>query len=705
MLAVRARFICTFLMLAAFAGHVHGQTSYPMVMSISPVAAQAGKSSEHTFNSRYSMYGAYEVLISGSGVTGEVLHPAPKPEDAEKKPELTKMKVRFTVAPDAELGVRDVRIVTPTGVSTIGQLVIAKDPVVVEAAKNDTLADAQTVSLPATLCGAIEKAEDIDFYKFHVEAGQAISFHVRSARLQDKIHDLQTHADPILKLRNASGVTLASADNDFFADPLLSYKFEQAGDYVLEIRDVRYEGNVNWEYSIEATDRPFIENVFPLAVAPGQPTQMQLIGSHLPSTAVATCTAPMDAPMGAQWVRLPMGAEATNPVPVLVSDLPLVAEADADNNTTALAQTITVPVGVNGRIEKESDVDYYAFEAKKGELFNFEIVARRRQSSLDSNLRIVNEKGAQVGVNDDMKVGRRTNADSALEGWTAPADGKFFVEIRDVHLRGGERFPYFLKVTKALPSFELYLDTDKTQISPGGNAVMYVRVERKCGFTGPVDLHIDGLPMSVSATCGRILDGKNVDGIIVLEADHDAPLTAANVQVTGTAVHKLADGTELSLSAVAAPYQETYMPGGGRSHWPVDSHTVAITNYGDVRGVFLSDYDITLKPGEAKKIEVTIDRNPEFKANVTLDMVYQHLSSNFGNSLPPGITLDDKQAKTLLAGGATQGFLTIKAAKDAAPVEKQQACVMAHVSLNFVMKATYASRPVFITIVKDEAAK
>ena len=72
-------------------------------------------------------------------------------------------------------------------------------------AENNSAEKAQSVTLPAVLCGAIEKAEDFDFWKFSVEAGQTVTFHVRCQRLQDKIHDLQVHADPILFLRDARG--------------------------------------------------------------------------------------------------------------------------------------------------------------------------------------------------------------------------------------------------------------------------------------------------------------------------------------------------------------------------------------------------------------------------------------------------------------------------------------------------------------------
>lgn len=713
---------------------VFAQMAYPMVMTIRPVAAQVGATSEHTIHSRYSMEGAYAVLVSGRGVQGEVIPvpPSAPPADGKKKPDLVALKVQFTVAADAEPGVRDVRVATPAGVSTVGQLVIARDPVVRESDKNDTAELATMISLPATICGAIEKAEDVDWYKFHVDAGAALTFHVRSSRLQDRIHDLQTHSDPIITLRTAGGQTLAANDNFFFGDPLLSYRFEQSGDYLLEIRDVRYQGNTYWDYSIEVHGRPFVETVFPLAISRGQPAAIDLIGYQLTNGSRINCTPGMELLMGEQNLRVTVGNELTDPFPVIVTDLPLVLEAPkaiavneanpssngAANGTNASgarsgkdaaqqlaatlshAQAIMIPTGINGRIEADADVDYYVFEAQKGEAFNIEVIARRRQSRLDSHLRVLNEKGQQLVANDDMRSGKRTSADSAVENWMAPADGRYYLEVRDVHLRGGPAFPYFLRITRSEPSFDLYLDTDKTQISPGGNAVLFCRVERRGGFTGPVKLDIQGLPTGVTAQSGLILPDKSVDGCIVLEADADAPLSAVEVQVTGTATHPLPDGSQLAITRSAIPYQEIYLPGGGRGHWNVLQHIVAVTKYGDIRYVKLSDYDLTLKPGESRRIEVTLERSPDFTQNVTLEMVYQHLGSIFGNSLPPGVTVDDKASKTLLAGGTNQGHITIKAAADAAPVERQQVAVMANVSLNFVMKATYASRPVTVTIAK-----
>lgn len=673
-------------------------TFYPMLMSISPVAVQAGAVAECEAHARYNLHGAYKVFVTGTGVVGEVDPPKIDPKQPAAKTAVDKLKIRFKAAADALPGVREVRIATPQGVSTVAQIVVVRDPVIREAPNNDTMKTAQPVVLPATLCGAFEKAEDVDYYRFKANAGSALTFHVRSQRLQDKIHDLQVHSDPILTLRNESGTILAVNDNTFHADPLLFHRFANSGDYFLEIRDVRYGGNVDWQYCIEVNDRPFVTNVHPLRVTPGVATRLTLIGHNIPPDPTATLTLPKETPDGLHWAVLTLAnGQQTNPVPVVVSRLPEVVEAPGDNDTTAKAQKITVPAGISGRIDNEGDVDCYAFDAQAGDKFAFEVVARAQQSAIDPFIRILNEKGDRLLENDDFRD-RFVHSDSRIESWAAPANGRYIVEVRDAHLRGGPAFVYFLKVTRATPSFTLELDTDKTLLAPGTASVIFARVTRKNGFAGEVQLAVEGLPSGVTAQCGRIL-ATGRDGCIYLKAAADAKMSAANIRVTGTALHR-SIGPPLKLTAIGQPLQETYMPGGGRAHWPVETHTVSIGDPLDLRSVKLSANEVVLKPGESKRIEVVIERAANFKQNVTLDVVYQHLGSIYGDSLPPGVTVDEKASQTLVTGEQSKGYITLKAAPDAKPVEKQQIAIMAHVSINFVMKFCYSGEPVRVTIAK-----
>lgn len=681
---------------------------YPMLMSIKPAAAQIGQTTEHEVNARYNLHGAYQIIVAGEGVKGEVVPPEKKEGEKppETKPNLPKIKIRFIVAPDAVPGVRDFRIITPQGASTVGQIVIARDPVVSEIADNDVAAKAQEIKLPATACGTIEKAEDLDFFKFKVEAGTALTFHVRSQRLLNRLHDMQIRVDPMITLRNATGSTLATSDNYYAGDPLLFHKFDVAGEYLLEIRDVRYQGNADWTYSIEINNRPFITQALPLAVKPGVETKFTLVGYNLPADASPVLNLPAETPAGMRWVSPAVGGQAANEFAVLVTGLAITAEAPvtaapaagaAEANLVATAQPITIPTVINGRIDILGEIDRFVFEAKAGDKLSFEVLARRAQSGLDPIIRILNDKGAALSEVDDMTFHRVSNADSWLESWAAPADGKYLLEIRDLHLRGGPQYTYSIQVTRAEPYFQLEADTDKTLLSPGINAVFYVRGLRKNGFAGDIQLGVEGLPPGVTAVCGKILANAN-DGCVILQAAASAPAGAANIRITGSATHPVANGQPLALTAVAQILQEYYSPGGGRGNYPVDLHTVSVADPMDIRAVKISATAVALKPGTSQKIEVTIERAPGFKGNVTLDVLYQHLESPFGNSLPKGVKMDGANSKTLLTGEETKGFITLVAAADAPAVEKQLIPLMAHVSINFVMKHTFCGEPVFVTV-------
>ena len=66
----RTSWLLTALLIAA-PPIVRAEGVYPMVMSVRPVAIQAGTTAEHTVRARYAMEGAYRVLISGAGVDAD----------------------------------------------------------------------------------------------------------------------------------------------------------------------------------------------------------------------------------------------------------------------------------------------------------------------------------------------------------------------------------------------------------------------------------------------------------------------------------------------------------------------------------------------------------------------------------------------------------------------------------------------------------
>jgi hypothetical protein len=174
---------------------------------------------------------------------------------------------------------------------------------------------------------------------------------------------------------------------------------------------------------------------------------------------------------------------------------------------------------------------------------------------------------------------------------------------------------------------------------------------------------------------------------------------AANVEIIGTATAKDENGKDVTLTRKSTPIQEIYSPGGGRAIFDVTMQTVAVTDPSDILKVKVDQHKIELKPGQEVKIEVTVERNPEYTKGVSLDLLLQHLNRVFGNGLPPGVTVVPGKSKTLLGTG-NKGHIVLKAAPTAAPVEDVPVAVMAHVSINFVVKVSYSSEPIWISVKK-----
>src|SRR5262249_6689235 len=156
----------------------------------------------------------------------------------------------------------------------------------------------------------------------------------------------------------------------------------------------------------------------------------------------------------------------------------------------------------------------------------------------------------------------------------------------------------------ARPDFSLRCDGDKAMIGPGSSTAWYVHVTRANGFTGPVRIDVKGLLRGVTVN-PLTIPPTMTQGLLVLTADNDAGIDAANVEVLGTATATI-DGKDKEITRTATPNQEIYLPGGGRGRFDVDLHTVAVTDPSDILKVEVDRTDIRLKPVEEVKLEVTI---------------------------------------------------------------------------------------------------
>jgi hypothetical protein len=669
------------------------QTSFPMVTHATPVAVQRGKTTEVVVDGQMNFYGAYKALFDAPGITAEVV-PQPVPDaKPPAKPLVRSVKLKLSVAADARLGVHEFRVATKLGVSSVGQFLVVDDPVVEEKGVNNTLEQANPITLPCVVHGRIEVLEDVDYFKFESKAGEHVTFELFCARLQDKIHDLQKHAKPMLTLYDAQGRELAANDCFYFADPLLSYKIAKAGTYYVQVRDSTYDGDARWVYALIATNRPYVSHIFPMAGNPGAALPVELIGSAKAALATATLTVP--SALGPQLVRFKTPEGWTNPATFIVSKLPQFIEQEP-NDTPELANRVTIPCGINGKIGQKRDLDHFAFKAAKGQALRLELKARRfgtlLQSSLHGVLDVMDAKGKILATNDD------THGKEALLVFAPPADGDYVVRVRDLNSKGGDTAVYYLEIDFAQQDFTLRSDPDKAMIGPGSSTAWYVHVARANSFAGPVKIDIEGLPPGVTAS-PLTIGPTMTQGVIVLTAGPDAQIDAANVRVVGTGTIKTVSGKVETIKRPVTVNQEIYLPGGGRGKFDVNLHSVAVTEPSDILKVDVSTTKLELKPGDEVKLEVTLTRRADYDKGVSLDILLQHLNTVFANPMPPGVTIVEGKSKTLLGTGS-KGHFVLKVAPNAAAIENVPINVLAHVSINFVVKVSYSSPPIWITIKK-----
>jgi len=149
-----------------------------------------------------------------------------------------------------------------------------------------------------------------------------------------------------------------------------------------------------------------------------------------------------DAPLGVKLWRLSCARGGTCGRPFIVGDLPEFIESEP-NSLPNEAQRVELPVTINGQIAGESDLDYFRFDAKAGDVVRVDVAAGRLGSALDPITQLLGPDGHRV-VADDVRIG----ADPVL-AFRATVTGEYQLLISNVTFRGGPNYVYRATVSTA----------------------------------------------------------------------------------------------------------------------------------------------------------------------------------------------------------------------------------------------------------------
>ncbi len=425
--------------------------------------------------------------------------------------------VEVTVAPDAEPGVRELRLATPRGVSNplvfhVGQLpefsrkpmitsdfqVLGKEELALRKRPPDEVE--QRISVPCTANGQVASGE-VNWYRFEARKGQRLVLSAAARELIPYIADaVPGWFQPVLAVCDASGKELAYNDDfRFKPDPTLIFEVPQDGEYLFSITDAIFRGREDFVYRVTIGELPLVTSIFPLGGQVGAVGKIEMKGWNL-ETAELT-PPPADAGPGVHLLAASKDEFVSNRVPFALDTLPEGFDQEPNNDASS-AQKVQLPIILNGRMDRANDEDVFQVEGRAGDSIVAEVTVRRLDSPLDSLLRVTDASGKVLAFNDDHEdAGAGTNthhADSYLMV-TLPADGKYFVHLTDTARTGGDEYAYRLRISAPQPDFALRVVPSSVTLRGKGTATVSVYAIRKDGFTGEIKLSLKDPPEGFSS--------------------------------------------------------------------------------------------------------------------------------------------------------------------------------------------------------------
>ena len=170
------------------------------------------------------------------------------------------LTAELTIAPDAPIGPREVRIVGKHGTSTAWPFEVSQIPDVVETESNNTPEAATTIELPSLVNGVVNPSGDEDYYVFEGTQGQRCIFSVKAYRLNNIS---QQFFNPTIAIFDAKGIEIARSNGFYSLDPLLDVTLPADGPYLLRIRDLLYRGNPDAVYRLTGGVLSYNTYLFP----------------------------------------------------------------------------------------------------------------------------------------------------------------------------------------------------------------------------------------------------------------------------------------------------------------------------------------------------------------------------------------------------------------------------------------------------------
>lgn len=602
----------------------------PVLSNIQPRGGQRGTEIEVLFNGQ-RLEDAQELMIYEPGI--EVAEFAVVNGN--------QVKAKLKVAADCLLGTKHIRVRTASGVSDLRTFRIGALPNVMEKEPNSDFKQPQEIAFNTTVEGIIQN-EDVDYFVVEAKQGERIIAEVEGIRLGDTLFD------PYVAILDAARFELSTSDDAalLWQDGVASVIAPADGKYIVQIRESSYGGNGACHYRCHIGNYPRPLAVIPAGGKPGQKVAVKFLGDI-----AGEMTQEFDLPPAVDVDHQVFAQDAKGISPsgnrFRVVDLENSIEVEP-NETVAQATKAAAPVAFNGVLSSKTDADFYGFTATKGQSFEVHVWARRLRSELDPVLYIHNAQGGVIAGNDD------TGGPDSYIRFNVPADGEYFLSVKDHLGRGGLGFHYRIEVAPVqvqallgVNEFQQYVEP-KIAIPQGNRFPLLINANRQ-GFGGELSFAGLDLPAGVTVESFGMAADQGVAQVI-LAAAPDAAVSGRLGQIVG----KLNDpanptppGGEVRLPTVLVRGQNNI------PFWtePTKALAMAVTQKVPFT-LAIVEPKVPLVQGGQMSLKVMATREGEFKAPIKIELV---LNPNGVNS----------SREISIAEGQTEAVIMLNAAGNA----------------------------------------
>jgi hypothetical protein len=601
-----------------------------------------------------------EVLAKASGITEyelkerEIYQKRQADPKRQPNPQIEEeLTVRVTIDADAPLGNRELRVITPAGMSNPMWFQVGQWSEVRETEPNNVKADPVIGSTLPVVVNGQAMPGDVDRFSFMAKKGMRLVLNASARELVPYLADaVPGWFQATLALYDPTGKEVGYAGAyRHRQDPVIYYEVPQDGEYVVEIHDSIYRGREDFVYRITIGEVPFVTGIYPMGGRAGTELDVELQGWNL-LTSKMKINATIDRGRPLRWYVVPEGEKVSIRVPMAVDMMNEVMEKEP-NDTLETAQAVTMPVIVNGRIDKPDDVDIYSFEGYGK--FVADLSARRMGSPMDSQLAVLDANGKELAFNDDHEDKGLPllthHADSQI--WTVlPGMAKYYLRVTDAQRKGGPDFIYRLQIRPPRPDFELRVTPSSVIARPGTAVPITIHALRKEEFTEDISLTLDKPPAGYKLT-GAWIPG-NADKV---RCTLTVPLTTTpepiSLQMEG---HSMGRGRKLTRVAVPA---ESMMQAFAYFHLvPTKDFTVMISGKANSKPAlaFVQDGELRISLGGKTKLRaMALVKNPPPKElTVELSEPPDGISIDKVTPVGPGIEIllatDASKVKTGMKG-------------------------------------------------------